>query len=92
VGDSVVHKVLLIQRDALQRGVLNIWTIYARPVDHPNHFVARRFEVGGGQGEHPTSDLLKGELHNLRECFRRCGLTRMAREEGDDDKIVESWL
>jgi hypothetical protein len=80
------------QRDATQRGALNIWTVYDHPRDIPDKFVARRFETGK-HGSIATDDVLVAvDLEELREVFERVGLYRMNRKDGDDAKIVESWL
>jgi hypothetical protein len=80
------------QRDATQRGALNVWTVYDHPRDIPDKFVARRFETGK-QGAIATDDILvTADLEELREVFERVGLYRMNRQERDDPKIVETWL
>ena len=77
-----------------QRGVLSMWTIYDHPRDHPDAFVARRFEIGSnGPGPMPTIDvIITGELERLRESFQLAGLVVMQRSEEDDSKIVETWM
>jgi hypothetical protein len=79
------------QWEASQRGQLTIWTIYDRPKDHPDGFIARRFEVGG-HGPVATADTLNGELEDLRQAFWKAGLMKRKRQDGDDARIVESWL
>jgi hypothetical protein len=85
------HRILESQRDAHERNVLNIWTVYDHPADFPHSYVARRFEVDEG-GSRPTNDIVQGELQIIRESFRYCGLVRLLRAEADDPKIVEAWL
>ena len=83
----MIEIILKAQRDAQARGVLNLWTIYDRPKDFPDSYVARRFEY-----DTPTMDVIKGTLPRLRQSFRRCGLTCLTRSPGDDTVIVETWL
>ena len=73
------------QWQASQRGALAIWTIYDRPKDHPEGFIARRFEVGGG-------DTLTGKLEDIRQALWKAGLVKLSRQQGDDARIVESWV
>jgi hypothetical protein len=79
------------QWEASQRGKLAIWTIYDRPSDHPEGFIARRFEVGGGQTT-ATRDTVVGKLDDIRQAFEKAGLTNICRQEGDEPQIVESWV
>jgi hypothetical protein len=81
------------QQKAQQLGLLNVWTVYDHPRDFPDNFVARRFETGGGEPEPVvTSDVLVGDLKTMRETFEQAGLVCLMRSEGDDAKIVETWM
>lgn len=72
--------------------ILSIWTIYDRPRDFPNTFVARRHEAMAG-ATRPTQDvMICTDLERLRDHLARMGLTMIPREPGDDPMIVESWL
>jgi hypothetical protein len=82
-----VEFVMRRQLDASKRGKLSLWTIYDRPRDFPDSFVARRFEY-----DKPTADTIEGELDQLRICFQRAGLVCLMRNEEDDPKVVETWL
>ena len=75
------------QWEASQRGAVAIWTIY----NNPEGFIARRFEVGGGNTK-ATADTLNGKLDDIRLALEKAGLVNICREEGDDPKIVESWI
>lgn len=79
------------QWEASQRGALAIWTIYDKPKDFPEGFIARRFEVGGGNTV-ATADTINGKLDDIRLALEKAGLVNICREEGDDPKIVESWI
>jgi len=81
------------QQRARKRGNLSIWTVYSHPKDFPHSYVARRFEVGSGKPEPlATADIVQGELSTIRASFACCGLVCLARNEGDDPVIVESWI
>jgi hypothetical protein len=84
-------QVLMSQADAVKRGALAIWTIYDRPKDFPDGFIARRFEVSGGVSG-PTKDTITGKLEDIRQAFWKAGLCKLSREEGDEPQIVESWV
>jgi hypothetical protein len=49
--DPVLH-VLTAQSDAAKRGALAVWTVYDRPDDYPDGFIARMFEVASGRQCH----------------------------------------
>lgn len=69
-------------------GKLKIWTVYEKPKDFPNCFVARLFE-----GEEATAEIMVcGDIEPIREELRRRGLVCFPRDENDDPVIVESWL
>lgn len=76
---------------ARDNGILSIWTVYDRPKDYPDTFVARRFEAG--KGVHgPTGDTVTGDLNQIREAMNMNGLYRMPRAPSDDRHIVETWM
>lgn len=67
---------------------LPMWVIYDHPTDFPDHFVARRWD-----GLTPTDDTIKSDqLGTIRFAMRTLGLVCLARQEGDDAKIIEVWL
>jgi hypothetical protein len=87
-----VFDIVLLQAEAAKRGALAIWTVYERPRDYPCGFIARRFEVSG-LGPKPTRQVIKClELEPIRDKLERAGLVCMARQEGDEPQIVESWV
>jgi len=68
-----------------------MWTIYDHPLDDPDHYVARRFEIDNGIMR--TDDTMRSEeLIPLREIFMRQGLVPLARNDNDEPQIVETWL
>lgn len=73
---------------------LSMWTVYEKPDDYPNEYVARRWIVGpkGQQlsGEAYVSNRLDWLRAYLLEQFP--GMVRLGRSPGDDSKIVETWI
>jgi hypothetical protein len=86
--EDLTRMVVSVQAEAASYGKLTLWTIYDKPKDHPDEIVARRHEVPGG----PTETLMGGDLGLLREVFRGAGLVCVGRQEGDDVKILETWI
>lgn len=73
-------------------GALEMWTVYDHPRDFPEYFVARKFLVEGRQAR-PTAQVVAcGQLAPLREWLAERGLVPLARNDGDDSVIVESWV
>lgn len=74
------------------RGLLSMWTVYDHPRDYPGGYIARRWEIGRG-ASFPTADVLTAKnLDQLREEMAIRGLYRIARQDGDDPVVVESWI
>lgn len=82
--------IIKAQWDAVQRGALVMWTIYDQPADHPDGFIARRFEVG--KTTVAANDTLTGDLEDIRKTLWEAGLMKLSRQEGDEPQIVESWV
>jgi hypothetical protein len=73
--------------------ILNIWTIFDHPHDHPNMVVARRFEVEQGNSEPvSTQDVRLGSSVEEVRRLLPPGLSRIPRDPGDSPGVVESWL
>jgi hypothetical protein len=89
---SDAFDIVIVQAEAVKRGVLSMWTVYERPSDYACGYVARRFEITG-KGPAPTQMTLKSiELEPIREKLARAGLIRIHRNPEDEPQIVESWL
>lgn len=68
--------------------MLDIWTIYRNPRDHPGKYVARLFV-----GETATDQaIVVGDLELLRGMMRAMGLACLNRADDDDESIVETWF
>jgi len=89
--DDPGFKVLMANAEAMKRGCLSLWTIYEKPLDHPDGFIARRHEGCKG-GHHPTMDTVEGDLRTIRSTFERAGLFKIERSPEDDPCIVETWV
>jgi hypothetical protein len=80
----------LLQMNTIQSGDLLVWTVYERPTDYPDHYIARPFATRGG--ERPLQVHLQApSVEELRDKLPH-GLVRLERMEGDDPVIVETWL
>ena len=73
-----------------------MWTIYERPTDYPNDYVARRFVVKPKDPPFseavPTDTVLVNKLSMLRALFRHWGLVCFPAGPNDEPQIVETWL
>lgn len=71
-------------------GVLTMYVIYDRPVDHPDRIVTRKFLVSNEP--QPTKEFL---LHDSIEDARIAlpnGLWRIPRSLNDEPQIIETWI
>lgn len=76
-----------------ENNILSMWTVYDRPTDYPNNFVAREWHiVAGDTPPIARGVLLFNTLEELRADMEGRGLVALARFPDDDPKIVESWL
>ena len=70
---------------------LSMWVVYDHPRDHPDKWVARRWEVRAGITA-ATSDVRFAEsLDALRDMIPP-GLAMIPRVPQDDPAIAEVWL
>jgi hypothetical protein len=70
------------------------WTVYVRPKDYPDKFVARRWVIAGGEScvFWPTTEVIVAEtLDQVRAALPR-GLYCLPRFLNDDPAILEVWL
>jgi hypothetical protein len=72
------------------RGLV-LWTIYNRPADHSDGYVARRFVAENGKA-HPTEHVLASDdLDILRQMLAEHGLICLGRAAEDAPHIVGTW-
>lgn len=89
----IAARIYQINKAAVDRGTLSLWTVYDHPRDHPDGYIARRFETGGGLPEpKATSDAVTGTLVAIRESMLMAGLYCLTRSEQDEKTIIETWL
>jgi hypothetical protein len=86
-----IYDIVIAQAEAVKRGALSMWTVYEKPTDYPDGYVARRFEVAGGVTA-TVMTLKSRELEPIREKLSRAGLVRLDRTPDDEPQIVETWL
>ena len=67
------------------------WTVYERPLDYPDGYVARRWVIGSG-GAVPTNDMFVADTLDELRALLPPGLFCLLRQPGDDPKIVEVWI
>lgn len=73
--------------------VLAMWTVYDRPKDYPDKYVARRYDIGRGGVQTSNSIIIAGDLDTLRTILGiEMQLTCLPRAEEDDAVIVETWV
>lgn len=71
------------------------WTIYAKPKDFPDKFVARRWCALDGEVLATEDHFADKDLDTVRRHVRRKMNGRgvnMGRQPGDDPVILETWL
>ena len=72
---------------------MKLWTIYERPADYPNLYVARESEVGGNEDAPRTKRMkFSSDLSALRKQMEQLGLTPYERDPEEQLYIVEVWL
>jgi hypothetical protein len=92
MSDDDAFHVIMANADAMKRGALAIWTVYARPKDYPEGFIARLHEVAEGETIATDKTIAKPELTPIQEAFLKAGLVKLARDPSDEPQIVESWI
>lgn len=70
--------------------LIDIWTIYERPIESPDSYVVRLWEVYPGRCE-PVEMHTYATLAEARKSLP-AGLHCMNRNPADDPSIVESWI
>lgn len=71
---------------------LAIWTIYERPSDYPDRYIARKFILDRSKHRATESVIISTDIEELRTHFRRLRLVCLSRGEKDDKVILESWI
>lgn len=76
---------------APRREPLTMWTVYDHPMDLPQAFVARKWEISAAARatDHVIIDV---DIDRMRRQLREQGLVCIGRQKDDDPTIVEVWL
>jgi hypothetical protein len=70
---------------------VQLWTVYDRAGDHPDHFAVRKILVED-DGLCPAEWELFPSLEEARSALARRGLIRVPRGDQDDPALLETWL
>ncbi|MFL1449166.1 hypothetical protein ACI77O_12295 [Pseudomonas tritici] len=68
----------------------SIWVVYDHPIEYPDKFVGRRWEVKPEHG--PTEDILLADSVDALRQQLPAGLIRLPRNVADNPSIVETWI
>jgi len=73
---------------------MNLYTVYNSPIDYPDTYVVRRWEVVPPDNEPTAMNIIMigSDLNKIRSALRQMGLYAIPRDESDDKKIVETWV
>lgn len=71
--------------------MLELYTIYDRPADHPSSVVLRRWIVDG-RGTQPAESALCNTIDEARAILIAHGLVCIPRDVNDDPVVVETWV
>jgi hypothetical protein len=71
--------------------VVELWTVYDRPSDHPDHCAVHKVLVED-DGLAPAACQLFQNVQEARSALSRRGLIRVPRADRDDPALVETWL
>lgn len=71
---------------------LSMWTVYERPTDYPNSYVARRIEIVDQRWGPTLECMVSRDLGVLRAILECKGLTMITRDESDEPHVLETWL
>ena len=84
----------LLSEDLIPHGaVMTVWVVYDHPKDFPASYVARpQFVMQDNSVVPCRAAWVNEDLDVIRNALAETGLTCLARQTGDDPKIVETWL
>lgn len=77
-----------------ERYGLEIFTVYWRPLDYPEHCVVRRSWIRPGETDRVNDPVLWAQAATIEEAREAIpeGLFCIPRQEDDDPVIVECWI
>lgn len=73
---------------------MNLYVVYKSPTDYPDTYVCRRWEIDFPDNKLFAMEvfMIDDDLDKIRTELRKKGLFKISRVEGDDEKIVETWV
>lgn len=78
---------------AREHDLLPMWTVYEKPLDFPNGYLARMHVVGAGfSGSRPTFAHVTGASLDEVRAQLPPGLCPLSRSPDDHPSIVETWI
>lgn len=72
--------------------VLQMFTIYDRPSDHPRHVVLRTWSIEQSASPRFVGEALCDTVDEARAVMLEAGLYCLGREPLDEPTIVETWI
>lgn len=74
--------------------VFDVWVIYERPSDHPEHYILRKQSVASdGRIRAALGYFKASDVEQLRKIVRdELGLTCLCRADADEPQILETWI
>lgn len=70
-----------------------IITVYEKPLDYPDDYVARVWEIQGSRPKPTNIAITRNSIQEIREDIMAAGFgIRIPRAEDDDPHIVETWM
>ena len=69
-----------------------MWTVYKNPLDYPDKYVARRFEIHRGYVEATAEVIIEDTYLAIRQAMNDKLLVKLARSPGDEPQIMETWI
>jgi hypothetical protein len=70
---------------------VSMWAVYDHPLDDPDVFIARRWEVRGLEYRATQDTKRDTDIEAIRDELRAMGLHRI-KEGGGDPVVIETWL
>ena len=84
----------LLTEDLVPEGaIMTVWVVYDHPKDYPDAFVARpQFVMADNSIVPCRAAWINDNLEAIRDALAATGLTCLTRMQGDDPKIMETWI
>lgn len=73
-------------------GVLEMWVVYDKPKDYPEHIMARKWNISAGKVVPTETVICHTQYINLEITLEQKGLHKLPPDPHDDPKIKEVWV